>query len=35
MATMRRMGLGKKEKDYLLQEEAAHLVEYLQKTNGM
>ncbi|NXF15225.1 CP2J6 protein, partial [Rhodinocichla rosea] len=34
MATMKKMGLGKKEKDYLLQEEAAHLVEYLQKTNG-
>ncbi|XP_054138930.1 cytochrome P450 2J6-like isoform X1 [Melozone crissalis] len=34
MATMRKMGLGKKEKDYLLQEEAALLVEYLQKTNG-
>ncbi|XP_005419041.1 cytochrome P450 2J6-like isoform X2 [Geospiza fortis] len=33
MATMRKMGLGKKKKDYLLQEEAAHLVEYLQKTN--
>ncbi|XP_068056624.1 cytochrome P450 2J6-like isoform X1 [Anomalospiza imberbis] len=34
MATMRKMGVGKKDQDYLLQEEAAHLVEYLQKTNG-
>ncbi|NXT10550.1 CP2J6 protein, partial [Prunella fulvescens] len=34
MATMRKMGVGRKDQDYLLQEEAAHLVEYLQKTNG-
>ncbi|NXA93245.1 CP2J6 protein, partial [Melanocharis versteri] len=34
IATMRKMGVGKKDQDYLLQEEAAHLVEYLQKTNG-
>ncbi|NXU41621.1 CP2J6 protein, partial [Drymodes brunneopygia] len=34
MATMRKMGIGKKDQDHLLQEEAAHLVEYLQKTNG-
>uniref|UniRef100_A0A8C0UZX5 Cytochrome P450 2J6-like n=1 Tax=Cyanistes caeruleus TaxID=156563 RepID=A0A8C0UZX5_CYACU len=34
IATMRKMGVGRKDKDYLLQEEAAHLVEYLQKTNG-
>ncbi|NXS85393.1 CP2J6 protein, partial [Erpornis zantholeuca] len=34
LATMRKMGVGKKDQDYRLQEEAAHLVEYLQKTNG-
>ncbi|NXO27415.1 CP2J6 protein, partial [Cisticola juncidis] len=34
IATMRKMGLGKKDQDCLLQEEAAHFVEYLQKTNG-
>ncbi|NWV77600.1 CP2J6 protein, partial [Dasyornis broadbenti] len=34
LATMRKMGIGKKDQDYRLQEEAAHLVEYLQKTNG-
>ncbi|NXD27928.1 CP2J6 protein, partial [Spelaeornis formosus] len=34
IATMRKMGVGKKDQDYLLQKEAARLVEYLQKTNG-
>ncbi|XP_010395556.1 cytochrome P450 2J6-like isoform X2 [Corvus cornix cornix] len=34
LATMRKMGVGKEDQDYRLQEEAAHLVEYLQKTNG-
>ncbi|KAF4796074.1 Cytochrome P450 2J6 [Turdus rufiventris] len=34
IATMRKMGVGKKDQDYLLQEEAADLVEYLEKTNG-
>ncbi|NXY35077.1 CP2J2 protein, partial [Pomatorhinus ruficollis] len=34
IAAMRKMGLGKKEQDCLLQEEATHLVEFLQKTNG-
>ncbi|XP_066181987.1 cytochrome P450 2J6-like [Sylvia atricapilla] len=34
IATMRKMGVGKKDQDYLLQKEAAHLVEYLQKTKG-
>ncbi|XP_032553464.1 cytochrome P450 2J6-like isoform X1 [Chiroxiphia lanceolata] len=34
MATMRKMGVGKKTQEYRLQEEACHLVEYLQKTNG-
>ncbi|NXG30913.1 CP2J6 protein, partial [Dromaius novaehollandiae] len=32
--TMRKMGVGKKDQEYRLQEEACHLVEYLQKTNG-
>lgn len=34
LATMRKMGVGKEDQNYRLQEEAAHLVEYLQKTNG-
>ncbi|NXH37975.1 CP2J6 protein, partial [Dicaeum eximium] len=34
VATMRKMGVGRKEQDYLLQEEAARLVECLQKSNG-
>ncbi|KFZ54989.1 Cytochrome P450 2J6, partial [Antrostomus carolinensis] len=34
LATMRKMGLGKKDQEYRLQEEACHLVEYLKKTNG-
>ncbi|NXE37746.1 CP2J6 protein, partial [Ptilorrhoa leucosticta] len=34
LATMRKMGVGKKDQDYRLQEEAARLVQYLQKTNG-
>ncbi|NXE86460.1 CP2J6 protein, partial [Menura novaehollandiae] len=34
LATMRKMGVGKKDQEYRLQEEAFHLVEYLQKTNG-
>ncbi|NXC01837.1 CP2J6 protein, partial [Orthonyx spaldingii] len=34
LATLRKMGVGKKDQDYRVQEEAAHLVEYLQKTNG-
>ncbi|NWV21520.1 CP2J6 protein, partial [Origma solitaria] len=34
LATMRKMGVGKKDQDYRLQEEAAHLVEYFQRTNG-
>ncbi|XP_039233958.1 cytochrome P450 2J6-like isoform X2 [Pipra filicauda] len=34
LATMRKMGVGKKTQEYQLQEEACHLVEYLQKTNG-
>ncbi|NXX95564.1 CP2J2 protein, partial [Centropus bengalensis] len=34
LATMRKMGVGKKDQEYRLQEEACHLVEYLQKTNG-
>ncbi|NXA78875.1 CP2J6 protein, partial [Thryothorus ludovicianus] len=34
MATMRKMGIGKKDQDYLLQEEVAHLVEHLKKTKG-
>uniref|UniRef100_A0A8B9QKC5 Cytochrome P450 2J6-like n=1 Tax=Apteryx owenii TaxID=8824 RepID=A0A8B9QKC5_APTOW len=32
--TMRKMGVGKKDQEYRLQEEAHQLVEYLQKTNG-
>lgn len=35
VATMRKMGVGKKDQEYRLQEEACHLVEYLKKTNGM
>ncbi|NXM09301.1 CP2J6 protein, partial [Tyrannus savana] len=34
LATMRKMGVGRKSQEYRLQEEACHLVEYLQKTNG-
>ncbi|XP_068261756.1 cytochrome P450 2J6-like [Nyctibius grandis] len=34
LATMRKMGVGKKDQEYRLQEEAYHLVEYLQNTNG-
>ncbi|KFQ29508.1 Cytochrome P450 2J6, partial [Merops nubicus] len=34
LATLRKMGVGKKDQEYRLQEEACHLVEYLQKTNG-
>ncbi|KFQ89823.1 Cytochrome P450 2J6, partial [Phoenicopterus ruber ruber] len=34
LATMRKMGVGKKDHEYRLHEEACHLVEYLQKTNG-
>ncbi|XP_075013331.1 cytochrome P450 2J6-like [Calonectris borealis] len=34
LATMRKMGVGKKDQEYRLQEEAYHLVEYLKKTNG-
>ncbi|NWS65708.1 CP2J6 protein, partial [Crotophaga sulcirostris] len=34
LATMRKMGVGKKDQEYRLQEEACHLVEYLHKTNG-
>ncbi|NXU24008.1 CP2J6 protein, partial [Thalassarche chlororhynchos] len=34
LATMRRMGVGKKDQEYRLQEEACHLVEYLRETNG-
>ncbi|NXY22985.1 CP2J6 protein, partial [Atrichornis clamosus] len=34
IATMRKMGVGKKDQEHRLQEEAFHLVEYLQKTNG-
>ncbi|NXR66651.1 CP2J6 protein, partial [Rhadina sibilatrix] len=34
IATMRKMGVGKRDQDCLVQEEAAHLVEYLQKTKG-
>ncbi|NXV19889.1 CP2J6 protein, partial [Cepphus grylle] len=34
LATMRKMGVWKKDQEYRLQEEACHLVEYLKKTNG-
>ncbi|KFP83668.1 Cytochrome P450 2J6, partial [Apaloderma vittatum] len=34
LATMRKMGVGKKDQEYQLQEEAHHLVKYLRKTNG-
>ncbi|NWH78870.1 CP2J6 protein, partial [Piaya cayana] len=34
LATMRKMGIGKKDREYRLQEEACHLVEYLRETNG-
>ncbi|NXG26375.1 CP2J2 protein, partial [Grallaria varia] len=34
LATMRKMGVGRKEQEYQIQEEARLLVEYLQKTNG-
>ncbi|NXD86835.1 CP2J6 protein, partial [Halcyon senegalensis] len=34
LATMRKMGVGKKDQEYQLQEEACYLVEYLKKTNG-
>ncbi|NXG81047.1 CP2J6 protein, partial [Baryphthengus martii] len=34
LATMRKMGVGKKGQEYRLQEEACHLVEYLKQTNG-
>ncbi|NWU76748.1 CP2J2 protein, partial [Onychorhynchus coronatus] len=34
LATMRKMGVGKKFQESRLQEEASHLVECLQKTNG-
>ncbi|CAM9326916.1 unnamed protein product [Bubo scandiacus] len=33
LARMRKMGVGKKDQEYRLQEEARHLVAYLQKTN--
>lgn len=35
LATMRKMGVGKKDQEHRLQQEACQLVEYLQKTNGM
>ncbi|XP_037262083.1 cytochrome P450 2J6-like [Falco rusticolus] len=34
LATMRKMGVGKKDQEYQLQKEACHLVEYFQKMNG-
>ncbi|NXS54352.1 CP2J6 protein, partial [Brachypteracias leptosomus] len=34
LATMRKMGVGKKDQEHRLQEEACHLVECFQKTNG-
>ncbi|NXJ96044.1 CP2J6 protein, partial [Corythaixoides concolor] len=34
LAVMRKMGVGKKDQEHRLQEEACHLVEYLKKTNG-
>ncbi|KFV18466.1 Cytochrome P450 2J6, partial [Tauraco erythrolophus] len=34
LAVMRKMGVGKKDQERQLQEEACHLVEYLKKTNG-
>ncbi|XP_074447463.1 cytochrome P450 2J6-like [Larus michahellis] len=34
LATMRKMGVWKKDQEYRLQDEACHLVEYLKKTNG-
>ncbi|NWI76069.1 CP2J6 protein, partial [Dryoscopus gambensis] len=34
LATMRKMRVGKEDQDNRVQEEAAHLVEYLQKSNG-
>ncbi|NXM37116.1 CP2J6 protein, partial [Oxyruncus cristatus] len=34
LATMRKMGVGRKTQESRLQKEACHLVEYLQKTNG-
>ncbi|XP_068810180.1 cytochrome P450 2J4 isoform X1 [Struthio camelus] len=34
ISIMRKMGVGKKDHDYRVQEEAHRLVEYLQKTNG-
>ncbi|NXK12891.1 CP2J6 protein, partial [Herpetotheres cachinnans] len=34
LATMRKMGVGKKDQEYRLQQEARHLVEYLKKMNG-
>ncbi|NXP21156.1 CP2J2 protein, partial [Scytalopus superciliaris] len=34
LATMRKMGVGRKEQEYRLQEESRFLMDYLQKTNG-
>ncbi|NXM67268.1 CP2J6 protein, partial [Serilophus lunatus] len=34
LATMRKLGVGKKDQEYQIQEEACHLVEYLRKTKG-
>lgn len=34
LAIMRKMGVGKKDQEYRLQEEACDLVERLRKTNG-
>ncbi|NXC45030.1 CP2J6 protein, partial [Penelope pileata] len=34
LVTMRKMGVGKKDQEYQIQEEARHLVEYLQNTKG-
>ncbi|NXW66024.1 CP2J6 protein, partial [Eurystomus gularis] len=34
LATMRKMGVGKKDQEHQLQEEACHLVEHLQRANG-
>ncbi|NXT84706.1 CP2J6 protein, partial [Zapornia atra] len=33
LATMRKMGVGKKDQEHRIQKEACHLVEYLKKTN--
>lgn len=35
LVTMRKMGVGKKDQECQIQEEACHLVEYLRGTNGM